>query len=141
MIKECIHDDIIKSPFNNIVFAVNSEGLNDGGFAGFVSKNFWAELENTGGNKLGDVLVKNVKKDENDLTGKTFYAIVCHSLENGWSASRIAFGDALRDKIPNNPCAIVKIGAGLIGLLSGAPVAAIMKVMAEAKQELTIYSL
>lgn len=141
MIKEMVIGDILKSPFNNIIFAVNTEGFNDGGFAGLVTRTLWPELANTGGNNLGEVLIKHVKKDKNDLTGRTFYAVVCHSLKGGWGQSSRVLENALRDKIPNEPCAVVKIGGGLIGQMSGAPVGELLKVMAGAKQELTVYSL
>ena len=73
-------EDIFKASCKHIAFAVNTEGINDKGFAGEVSRRYWKELAHIGPQELGEVLLH--KAD-----GKTFYAIVCHSLKEsggGW---------------------------------------------------------
>ena len=36
--------DILKSGEKRIAFAVNTEGINDSGFAGMISRKYWPEL-------------------------------------------------------------------------------------------------
>ena len=72
MIVDTIRGNVFDTPHNHIAFAVNTEGYNDAGFAGQVSRQ-WKELSSTGGNKLGEVLSKKIGN-------KTFHALVCLSL-------------------------------------------------------------
>lgn len=74
MVKNEVRGDIFTTSDKHIIFAINTEGYNDSGFAGAVSRKYWPELANAGGNKFGEVLTK-------EAGDKTFYAIVCHSLE------------------------------------------------------------
>lgn len=69
--------DILKGNEKRIAFAVNTEGINDAGFAGMISRNFWPELADIGETRLGTVLTKKVN-------GIEFFDFCCHSLENGW---------------------------------------------------------
>lgn len=81
MIHNRVRGDIFAASQKHIAFAVNTDGYNDAGFAGQVSSRMWPKLANTGGNKLGDVLTH--KHD-----GKTYYALVCHSLDRGGGTRR-----------------------------------------------------
>ena len=40
--------DILKSGAKHICFAVNTEGINDSGFAGLISRNHWPKLADIG---------------------------------------------------------------------------------------------
>lgn len=81
MVVRTVQDDIFNSEANHIAFAVNVEGFNDSGFAGQVSRQYWNELANCGEHELGTVLSKTVGD-------KTFHALVCHSLHNGWGENQ-----------------------------------------------------
>ena len=75
IIKNKQGNDILKGGETRIAFAVNTEGCNDSGFAGRISRSYWPELAYIGECELGTVLTKT--SDD----GITFYALVCHSLE------------------------------------------------------------
>lgn len=77
MVIKTIHDDIFNTAAKHIAFAINTEGLNDSGFAGKVSLNYWPEIANCGEHELSTVISKTVGD-------KTFHALVCHSLKEGW---------------------------------------------------------
>lgn len=113
MIIRTKNGDILKGDEKRIAFAVNTEGLNDAGFAGIISKRYWPELADIGETKLGTVLTKKVDDIE-------FFALCCHSLENGWNNQEEVIKQCF-DSIPGDePVASISIGTGLIGLLCGA---------------------
>ena len=56
MVVKTVQDDIFNSKAKHIAFAVNTEGYNDSGFAGQVSRKYWNELANCGEHELGTVL-------------------------------------------------------------------------------------
>ena len=62
--------NILKSGAKHICFAVNTEGINDSGFAGLISRNYWPDLAYIGACKLGTSLTH--EKD-----GVTYHALVC----------------------------------------------------------------
>ena len=136
MIIRKVPGDIFKGPEKHIAFAINVEGYNDSGFAGVISANFWPQLVNTGTQKLGTVLSKECK-------GRTFHAIVCHGLKSengGWEQAPQMIKNGL-DSINTNgePIAIVPIGAGLVGMLSGADPKANIMGMEASKQKVILY--
>lgn len=137
MITNKVRGDILSSKHGHIVFAVNMEGYNDAGFAGLVSNRYWPELANTGAQPFGKVFEKSAK-------GKTFHAIVCHSLrETGWSGAPKAIKEGL-DSImvaPDEEIGVVMMGAGMIGQMQGADVNANLKAMEESKHKVVVYSL
>lgn len=115
MIVETKSEDIFRGNEKHIVFGINSEGINDSGFAGFVSRRYWKELAYIGPHKLGTVLSKKVS---NNLT---LHAIVCHSLMDGWN-NQI---EVIRDCFNNIPCnketvATIAIGTGFVGKMLNA---------------------
>lgn len=137
MIANKIRGDILKSDFKHIVFAVNTEGYNDAGFAGLIARRFWPDLAITGEQKLGTVISK--KSGE-----KTFHGIVCHSLSaDGWKDSPRVIEEALNSlDIPEGEeIAAVAIGNGPIGLMQGADGEANLKAMEKSKHRITVYSL
>lgn len=134
MITKQIRGNIFETKDIHIIFALNTEGHNDGGFAGQVAQSFFPEIENTGGNKLGEVLKKTVK-------GKTFYGIVCHSLLNGWGNSDQIILKALNDMHFSESASIVSIGGGMIGTMSGSPIKKIQSALEECNKNLTVYFL
>ncbi|MEK7598774.1 MAG: hypothetical protein AAB487_03490 [Patescibacteria group bacterium] len=137
MIADTIRGDVFQASNQHIAFAVNTEGYNDAGFAGAVSSRHWPELANTGKKKLGDVFSKNVK-------GKTFHALVCHSLDaNGWKRTAETVTKCLDSlNVPEDQTiAIVLMGAGMIGQMGGADVFAILGGMARSKKRVAIYTL
>ena len=93
MVVKTVQDDIFNSEAKHIAFAVNTEGYNDAGFAGQVSSKYWNELANCGSHELGTVLSKKVGD-------KTFHALVCHSLKNGWGENQAEVIKECFDKIP-----------------------------------------
>ena len=58
IIKNKQGNDILKGGETRIAFAVNTEGCNDSGFAGMISRSYWPELAHIGECKLGTVLTK-----------------------------------------------------------------------------------
>lgn len=115
MVVETVQDDIFNTEAKHIAFAINAEGYNDSGFAGVVSSKYWPELASCGEHEIGTVLSKTVGD-------KTFHALVCHSLENGWGDNQREVIKECFDNIPVNgePIATIAIGTGLVGILSGA---------------------
>ena len=124
--------DILSQNEKRIAFAVNTEGVNDTGFAGMISNRFWPELAHIGKTKLGTVLTKKVDDVE-------FFALCCHSLKEGWNNQQEVIKDCF-DAIPGDePVASISIGTGLIGILSGANFALITAGMEASKKEIILY--
>ncbi len=136
MITDVINEDVFKTPHKHIAFAINTEGSNDGGFAGQVTSRFVPELANTGGVQLGEIKTASAK-------GKTFHGLVCHSLSKGWENAPKIITECLdKIEIPDNePIAIVLMGAGMIGTLSGADPRANVKAIHASKKNCILYSL
>ena len=128
-------EDIFEAPYKHIAFAVNTEGVNDSGFAGAVSRRYWKELAYIGPQKLGDVL-------SHEADGKIFYAIVCHSLKTGWDRAPAVIEEALNSLgIPEDEeIAIVKIGSGPVGIKNEAPTFFIFEAMNRSKKRLIVYT-
>ena len=125
--------DILKGNETRIAFAVNTEGVNDSGFAGMISRKFWPELAYIGETRLGTVLTKEVD-------GVEFFALCCHSLENGWNNQKEVITKCF-DAIPGDePVASIAIGTGLVGVLSGANFALIIAGMEASKKEIILYT-
>lgn len=125
-------NDILKGGETHIAFAVNTEGCNDSGFAGLISRKYWPELSNIGKCKLGTVLTKSTN-------GITFYALVCHSLENGWHNQTETIKKCFDSIECNEPIASISIGTGMIGILSGANFNLIKKGMELSKNKIILY--
>lgn len=129
-----VRGDIFLTQDSHIVFALNTEGHNDSGFAGVVARNYFPEIANTGGNQLGEVLKKSID-------GKTFYGIVCHSLENGWDNADEIILKALNEMDFQDNASVVAIGTGFVGMLSGAPTGKIWDAFEQCNKNLTVYTL
>lgn len=136
MIVNRVRGDVFKTPLKHIAFAVNVEGHNDSGFAGAVTSGYWPALENTGGNKLGEVLHHTSK-------GKTFHALVCHQLKasNGWAQTPKLVEQGLNSIPGDDEIAVVLMGSGFIGQLGGADVNAILASMERSKKRVHVYTL
>ena len=135
MIIDTKRGDIFESPYSNIIFAVNAEGVNNAGFAGQVAYRFWPELENIGAHELGTCLAHH-GDDE-----RTYHALVCHSLEqNGWAQAPEAITQALDACDLPEPSAMVLAGSGLVGRMQGADVYAILGGIARSKHKIVIYT-
>ncbi|MBQ6860857.1 MAG: hypothetical protein IJO08_04350 [Clostridia bacterium] len=125
-------NNILAGNETRIAFAVNTEGINDSGFAGKIAYAYWPELANIGPCKLGTVLSK-------ECDGVTFYALVCHSLKDGWKNQSEIIRQCF-DKIEcDAPVASISIGTGLIGILSGANFAEIQAGMEASKAKIILY--
>ncbi len=136
MITLRVRGDIFAAPEKHIAFAVNTQGYNDAGFAGQVAARIWPRLAKTGGNKLGEVLTHR-------NGDKTYYAFVCHSLdEEGWSETPRVVREILdRLDVPDgDEIAIVLMGSGPVGLFEGVDVNAILPAMENSKKKLVVYS-
>ena len=135
MIVKTIQDDIFNSEAKHIAFAVNTEGYNDSGFAGQISRKYWSELADCGEHEIGTVLSKNVGD-------KTFHAIVCHSLNDGWGENQTEVIKECFDKIPSNGevIATIAIGTGFVGALSGADFRQIVCGMHDSQQQIMLYA-
>lgn len=137
MVESINYKDIILSDCRHIVFAVNCEGINDSGLAGFIAKNFWPDLIDTGKMSLGTVLSRTIGC-------LTFHACVIHTLEHGgWDLSPSYLRHCLNRIIPglNEKVGIVMMGAGVIGSLCGANVPALLEIMISHSLPLHIFSL
>ena len=135
MIIKSIQDNIFNTDIKHIAFAINKEGYNDMGFAGDVAGKYWNELANCGAQEMETVLSKNV----ND---KTFHAIVCYSLSDGWGDNQSEVIKKCFDNIDCNgeEIATIAIGTGLIGMLGGANFRQIICGMHDSKQKIVLYS-
>lgn len=132
MIIKTKNGDILKGNEKRIAFAINSEGINDAGFAGMISNRFWPELANIGETKLGTVLTKK-------LDGIEFFALCCHSLKDGWNNQQKIIKECF-DAIPGDePVASISIGTGLVGILSGANFDLIKEGMEASKKKIILY--
>ena len=135
MVVKTVQDDIFNSEAKHIAFAVNTEGYNDAGFAGQVSSKYWNELANCGSHEIGTVLSKKVEN-------KTFHALVCHSLENGWGENQAEVIKECFDKIPANgePVVTIAIGTGFVGMMSGANFRQIVCGMHDSEQQILLHA-
>lgn len=136
MIVNRVRGDIFAAPQKHIAFAVNTQGYNDSGFAGQVSSRIWPELANTGGNGLGDVLIHR-------SGDKTYYALVCHSLDSGgWNETSRVARECLNkiDVSDGEEIAVVLMGSGPVGMMQGADVNAILASMEDSEQKLVVYT-
>ena len=132
MIIKTTSGDILKGNETRIAFAINTEGVNDSGFAGMISRRFCPELAYIGETQLGTVLTKEVD-------GVEFFALCCHSLKNGWNNQKEVITKCF-DAIPGDkPVASIAIGTGLVGVLSGANFALIKAGMEASKKEIILY--
>ena len=126
-------NDILQGGETRIAFAVNTEGCNDAGFAGLISHKYWNELANIGVCKLGTVLTKTTTE------GITFYALVCHSLKNGWHNQTETIQKCFDSIESDDPIASISIGTGFVGKLSGADFEQIKKGMELSKKKIILY--
>ena len=132
MITNIIKGNVLKERV--IVFAINTEGINDSGFAGLVAKKYWPELAYIGPNPLGAIVRESAD-------GKQFYAIVCHSLgNNGWNRTPACLEDTL-NTLDQEEVACVMIGAGPVGQMQGANVIEILGAMARSRLKIKVYHL
>lgn len=133
IIKDNRGKDILKSNEKRIAFAVNAEGINDAGFAGQISCLYWPELAETEESPLGTVLTKTTDD------GITLYALVCHSLEDGWKNQTETIKKCFDSIKTNEPIATISIGTGFIGLMSGADFSKIKKGMELSDKKIILY--
>ena len=136
MIVDMIRADVLKAPQRHIVFAVNMEGFNDVGFAGQVSSRFWQELASTGPKKLGEVMT-------HEAGDHTFHAVVCYSLgKGGWQQTPELVTSALNVMdVAKESIAVVLMGAGMVGQMSGADVYANLGALARSNKRIVVYTL
>ena len=135
MIIGLVRGDIFGTPLSNIVFAVNSDGINDSGFAGQVSRRFWPELAYIGPQPLGTVLTRT--------NGKTYHALVCHTLaRDGWINTPMYLRMCLEKlNLPEGTyIASVAIGYGPVGRTGGADTYAILNAFAQSKYRIVIFT-
>lgn len=127
--------DILASPYTHILFAVNSEGVNDAGFANVVARKYWPELARTGPQELGTVLTKKVEG------GRVLHALVCHSLKRGgWKNAQGWVEKCLETLDLPQQSAILLIGSSQLGLQQGADVFGILGAMARSRHQLIVYT-
>lgn len=133
MIIKTSNDNIFNTKAKHIAFAINTEGLNDSGFAGKISQN-WRDLENCGKNRIGTVISKNIN-------GKMFHALVCYSLNGGWGDNQAQNIRECFDNIPSNgePIASISIGTGFIGKKYDVSLAQIICGMHDSNQKIILY--
>lgn len=132
IIKNRQGNDILNGGETRIAFAVNTEGINDAGFAGLVSRRYWPELANIGKCKLGTVLTKTTD-------GITFYALVCHSLEDGWNNQTEIIKKCFDSIETDESIASISIGTGFVGVLSGADFGQIKEGMELSNKQIILY--
>lgn len=134
MLKKVILKDIFEAEEKHIAFNINTEGYNDECFAADVAKRYWPEIEKSGKNKLGEVIPKKVGD-------KTYYAIVCYSLNDEWKNTREIIKECF-DKIETNgePIATIPIGTSYPDRLTHANFREILQGIQDSKQHIVIYS-
>ena len=73
---------------------------------------------------------------------KTFHALVCHSLNNGWGENQAEVIKACFDKIPANgePIATIAIGYGIVGKLGNSNFRQIVCGMHDSEQQIILYA-
>ncbi len=137
MIRKVINGNVFTTNLNDIAFAINTSGFNDDGFAGQVMAHTTA-FANTGEQSLGTLI--SVSGGAN----KNFHGIVCHSLNpGGWDKAPQAITEAL-DKIDvpdDKEVAVVLMGTGMIGQMSGADGRANVKAIHASKKNCVVYSI
>lgn len=135
MVVKTVQEDIFNTDCKHIAFAINTEGYNDAGFAGKVSREYWDELSDCGKHDLCTVISKKVGD-------KTFHALVCHSLENGWGNDQAEVIRCCFDNIPakGEEIATIAIGTGMVGILSGADFRQIVCGMHDSKQRIALHA-
>ena len=125
--------DIFTTTDKHIIFALNTEGYNDAGFAGQVAERGFSEIVNTGGNRLGDVMEKTIG-------GITYHGIVCHSLKKGgWQNAPHIIRESLDNMKFQDDASAVLIGSGFIGAIQGAPVKQIYEAFKQSNKNITIW--
>lgn len=142
MIHDLIRGDVFAADERLIVFAINTEGHNDAGFAGLVSTRYWPRLANTGPQELGSVLTQHLVMASG--APLNLAAIVCHSLgDAGWATApeHIEAGLNQLEIAPDMTAAVVLMGSGMIGQMQGADVFANLGAIARAKRPCRIYTL
>lgn len=124
--------DITTGPERHVAFAVNSEGYNDAGLAGNIAFNFWPELVSTGPVGMGK-----------DTGKKFFHALVVHSLAEGWQEAPHHIEACFNElQVPTDEeVASIAMGAGMIGMLSGANPAENLAAMERSHKNIVIYDL
>ena len=124
--------NILESDMKHICFGVNTEGTNDAGFAGFISKHYWKELADIGECELGTCLT-------HENNGIFYHALVCHSLKEGWNNSAAIIKQCF-DAVPTDEeIATISIGTGLIGVLSGADFSEIRNGMEKSSKRIILF--
>ena len=131
IIKNKKKNDILKGE-SKIAFAVNTEGWNVTGFAEKISKKYWPELANMEKCELGTVLTKNINN-------KTFYALVCYSLENGWDNQTEIIRKCFDSIETNEPIASAYIGKDFLSKLSGSNLKQIKEGLELSKKKIILY--
>jgi hypothetical protein len=128
--------NVITGPERHVAFAVNSEGHNDAGLAGNIAYNFWPELASTGPIRMGEILSKDVGR-------KCFHAMVVHSLKEGWAEAPDHIEACFNElHVPTDEeIASVAMGAGMIGILSGANPAENLAAMERANKKIVLYDI
>lgn len=144
MIVDVIRGDVLESKHSYIVFAVNTSGANDAGFAGAVASRYWPELSSIGPTPVGAIL----EKVWPGTPVRTFFAIACHELrEGGWANAPEVIQRTLDDIsdrwlwMPLGPIAVVLMGAGMIGKMCGADVLSNLGAMARSRLPVVVYTL
>ena len=126
--------NVMTGPERHVAFAVNSEGQNDAGLAGNISCQLWPELASVGALRMGEILSK-------DIGSKVFHALVVYSFAEGWDAAPRHIEACFNElQIPTDEeVASVAMGAGMIGLLSGANPAENLAAMERSDKRIVIY--
>ena len=142
MIVSVTNGDIFETEHKHIAFAVNSEGVNDTGFAGFVARHYWPEIAYRAAwfppRRHGLVLSMRLGN------GRTLHALVCHSLScDGWADTPCHVEQCLKSlPVPaGETIAMVRIGAGPVGRMMGADWEAIERAVEASERPVAIYYL
>jgi len=136
MIIKATRSDVLKTEAKHIAFAINKEGYNGIGLSGKVLNTYWSELAAYGENEIGTVFSKKVGD-------KTFHAVVCYSLEEGWEEDQVSLIKRCFDKInvpDGEEISTVAIGTGLIGVRTGADFQQILKGLNLSNKNIVLHS-
>lgn len=135
MIIKTDKNDISTTNAKHIAFAISAEGYGNSVIATRFINRYWPELTNCGELEIGTVLSKHIGN-------KTFHALVCYTLENGWEDNQAEFIKECFDKIPANGDIIATylFGSDFIDIENGADSRNILRGMNESSQKVKLHS-
>lgn len=139
MVTKYTQGDVFASKHKTIIFATNTDGLNDAGFAGLVTRRYWPALHDRQKRVMG-----SIRSARFDMMDVTFHALVCHDLnDGGWLYTAHHIRQGLNQLAETNPgiMACVLMGSGPVGQSQGAPLDEIKVALEDSEAQLEVFYL